>query len=62
MQHEDAHVRARVPGRQRLAVRPDAQHRVGGTGVVLGNDGDAHAAGHQPVWACTVSWAWSRLM
>ena len=42
VQHQHAHVRARRPRRQRLPVRPDAQHRVGGARVVLGDDGDAH--------------------
>ena len=43
MQHEHAHVGPGVAGGQRLAVRPDAEHRVGGARVVLGDDDHAHA-------------------
>ena len=44
VQHEHAHVGAGVARGERLAVRPDAEHRVGGARVVLGDDGDAHHA------------------
>ena len=41
MQHEHAHVRAGVARRDRLAVRPQPEHRVGGAGIELGDDRDA---------------------
>jgi hypothetical protein len=43
MQDEHAHVRAGVAGGERLPVRPDTEHRVGGARVVLGDDDHAHA-------------------
>ena len=42
MQHQHADVGPGVARRERLAVGPDAEHRVGGARVVLGDDGDAH--------------------
>ena len=42
MQHEHAHLGARVARGERLAVRPDAEDGVGGPRVVLGDDGDLH--------------------
>ncbi len=51
MEDEHAHVRAGVARGERLAVRPDAEHRVGGPRVVLGDDGDAH--GHASRRAAT---------
>ncbi len=44
MQHEHADVGAGVAGRDRLAVRPDPEHRIGGPRIELGDDGDAHQA------------------
>ena len=43
VQDEHPHVGAGVARGQRLAVRPDAEHRVGGARVVLGDDDHAHA-------------------
>ena len=42
VQHDNAHVGARAPRGERLAVRPDAEDRVVGARVELGNDGDPH--------------------
>ena len=42
MQDEHAHVGPGVARGERLAVRPHAEHRVGGARVVLGDDGHAH--------------------
>ena len=44
VQDEHAHVGPGVARGERLAVRPDAEHRVGGARVVLGDDRDAHLA------------------
>ena len=59
MQHEHAHLRAGVARGERLAVRPDAEHRVGRARVVLGDDGDAH--GHSSRQAVSTSAACSRV-
>ena len=59
VQHEHAHVGAGVARGERLAVRPDAEHRVGGARVVLGDDGDAH--GHSALHAASVSAASARV-
>ena len=42
MEHEHAHVGARVARGERLPVRPDAEHGVGGPRVVLRDDRDLH--------------------
>ena len=42
---QHAHLGAGVARRQRLAVGPDAEHRIGRRGVPLGHDGDAHGSG-----------------
>ena len=43
VQDEHAHLRAGVARGERLAVRPDAQHRVALARVELGYDGDLRA-------------------
>ena len=43
VQDEHAHVGPGVACGERLPVRPDAEHRVGGARVVLGDNGHAHA-------------------
>ncbi len=52
VEDEHADLGARVARGERLAVGPDAEHRIGGARVVLGDDGDLHAAA--PVAAATV--------
>jgi hypothetical protein len=42
MEDEHAHVGPCVPGRERLPVRPDAEHGIRGARVVLGDDDDLH--------------------
>jgi hypothetical protein len=51
VEHEHPDVRAGVASRERLAVRPDAEHRVGRARVVLGDDGDAHGHASRRVWS-----------
>ena len=43
VQHEHAHLGARVARGDRLLVRPDAEDRVVGARVELGDDEDLHA-------------------
>ncbi len=56
MQDQHAHLRTPVARGERLAVSPDAQHRVALARVELGYDGNLH----QPRWVAKVrciSWA-----
>ena len=58
MQDEDAHLRAPVARGERLAVRPDAQHRVALARVELGYDGDLHDSltTHMPTFTSAGGW------
>ena len=47
VQHQHSDLGAGVACRERLPVRPHAEHRVGGAGVELGDDGDLHAPGSE---------------
>ena len=58
VQDEHAHVGAGVARRERLPVRPHAQHRVRGARVVLGDDRDPH---HSDRCSASVSPACSRV-
>jgi hypothetical protein len=53
MQHDHAHLGARVARRQRLAMGPDTQHRIAPAGVELGDHEHAHRA-HQRRCVVTV--------
>ena len=48
VQDEHAHVGAGVARGDRLAVRPDAEHRVGGARIELGDDRDLHRTAPRP--------------
>ena len=60
VEHEHADLGAGVAGRHGLAMRPHAEHPIGGARVELGDDGDPHRLGYQPLWTASVRCASSR--